>query len=315
MYMEILGLAIPHLKFRRPEAITPLVKPHGYRIWGLNQQSRENSRIAPFDGETLAELLGQCLLLKSDTARSLVGKIAEEVQVMDPLDYQHTIVPFLKASLDTSQDPHSLQSGQLGELYEGCLKSYILRYVRLEPMLTNWIRSPVHCSSQCADCTSLNRFLQNPIDKVGRFRMNEGCRRHLEMALHSYTDCRHTTERKGSPHTLVVTKTREAFRKEHREWLDRANMVRTHLEELDSKPSLKTLLGVEYERIMCLSDVTTAVRSRPGAARNPSQAPRQSTSRQGLSGTDLVVVPENPPQMAGQKRKATVVVDLCSDDE
>lgn len=166
MYMEILGLAIPHLKFRRPEAITPLVKPHGYRIWGL-----------------------------------------------------------------------------------------------------------------------------------------------LEMVLHSYTDCRHTTERKGSLHTLVVTKTREAFRKEHREWLDRANMVRTHLEELDSKPSLKTLLGVEYKRIMCLSDVTTAVRARPG------EASRQSTSRQRLSGTDPVVVPENPPQMAGHKRKASVVVDLCSDDK
>lgn len=210
----------------------------------------------------------QCLLLNSDIANSLNSKIAEAVQVMKPLDFQHTIVPFLKTSLDTSQEPRPLHLAQLDELYTFCLRSYILRFVRLEPIETNWNHKPVYCKYSCDDCTSLSNSLQDPMKQVGRFSMDRHRRHHLSHTLFGYTDCEYMTERRGSPQIFVVIKLWGCFEQEHREWLARANMLRTHLEELDTNTSLETLLGVEYERIMCLSNMTAAVQVHPSAARN-----------------------------------------------
>jgi hypothetical protein len=67
-------------------------------------------------------------------------------------------------------------------------------------------------SCKCADCAELKQFLKNPLEKVHRFRMSQDRRSHLEQIVRTdKCDVVHTTERIGSPHTLVCTKTTASF--------------------------------------------------------------------------------------------------------
>ena len=67
-------------------------------------------------------------------------------------------------------------------------------------------------SCPCADCAELKSFLQNPSEEVHRFRAVEARRRHLEEVIrHSHCDLDLSTERRGSPHTLVCTKNRSSY--------------------------------------------------------------------------------------------------------
>ncbi len=64
----------------------------------------------------------------------------------------------------------------------------------------------------CADCVALSRFLRDPAERVGRFPMNKQRRQHLHRQIDQHRcDVTHVTERKGSPQTLVCTKTQNSY--------------------------------------------------------------------------------------------------------
>jgi hypothetical protein len=70
----------------------------------------------------------------------------------------------------------------------------------------------VKLSCQCADCTELGQFLQNPVQQEYRFRMRQDRRDHLEREIKSQNlDISCSTERIGSPHTLVCLKNRASY--------------------------------------------------------------------------------------------------------
>ncbi len=72
---------------------------------------------------------------------------------------------------------------------------------------SNWAQK-VKSDCNCADCSELNTFLQNPNEQVHRFKAGKNRRQHLHQKIDSYvSDMTHVTERKGSPFTLVCTKT------------------------------------------------------------------------------------------------------------
>jgi len=58
----------------------------------------------------------------------------------------------------------------------------------------------------------LQTFARDPEAQVGRFRVRQDRRQHLHQMIERHgLDMTHVTERKGSPQTLVCTKTRRTY--------------------------------------------------------------------------------------------------------
>ena len=75
----------------------------------------------------------------------------------------------------------------------------------------DWQR-PAVLSCRCEHCQAMNHFLHSPSQGVWRFKAREADRRHLEAALrHDQADVTWVTERQGSPHVLVCTKTQASY--------------------------------------------------------------------------------------------------------
>ncbi len=75
----------------------------------------------------------------------------------------------------------------------------------------DWAR-PAEVDCNCQFCGQLNEFLSNATDEVGRIAARENARRHLIGMIASHQcDVKHKLERKGSPYSLVLTKTRGSY--------------------------------------------------------------------------------------------------------
>jgi hypothetical protein len=76
---------------------------------------------------------------------------------------------------------------------------------------TDWRReSATGCS--CADCHALSRFLKDPDTKTLRLPLAKARRQHLHNVIDQRKlDTTHVTDRRGSPYTLVCTKTKASF--------------------------------------------------------------------------------------------------------
>lgn len=67
-------------------------------------------------------------------------------------------------------------------------------------------------SCTCGDCSALSVFLANPDQKQGRFPLAKKRRQHLHQIIDgNHCDLTHVTERRGSPFTLVCTKTTASY--------------------------------------------------------------------------------------------------------
>jgi hypothetical protein len=73
-------------------------------------------------------------------------------------------------------------------------------------------RRPAKLSCNCADCRELSAFLDDPDEAVHRFRVRKDRRQHLHQIIDRHRcDLTHVTERRGSPQTLVCTKTTASY--------------------------------------------------------------------------------------------------------
>jgi hypothetical protein len=76
---------------------------------------------------------------------------------------------------------------------------------------TDWARpADVACDCQC--CGRLKAFLADPANEVGRIPAREDLRLHLIHIINKHQcDVKYALERKGSPYSLVLTKTTGSF--------------------------------------------------------------------------------------------------------
>ena len=76
---------------------------------------------------------------------------------------------------------------------------------------TDWAR-PADLACDCQYCAQLKAFLADPANEVGRIPAREDMRRHLiDIIYRHQCDVKHSLERKGSPYSLVLTKTSGSF--------------------------------------------------------------------------------------------------------
>jgi len=73
-------------------------------------------------------------------------------------------------------------------------------------------RRAAKLSCDCSDCTALSRFLADSHQSQPRFPLAKARRRHLHQIIDgNRCDLTHVTERRGSPYTLVCTKTTASY--------------------------------------------------------------------------------------------------------
>jgi hypothetical protein len=96
-------------------------------------------------------------------------------------------------------------------LLEHCLRELHQATAQTVEAPKDWARdAKLNC--QCAPCRAVNEFLRDPAQRVGRFPLRKELRRHLHGEIDSHRcDLTHVTERKGSPQTLVCTKTNASY--------------------------------------------------------------------------------------------------------
>ena len=100
------------------------------------------------------------------------------------------------------------------------------------PSPSDW-SVPVAFSCSCQDCGVLIRFLKHPTETQHQFKMVQGRRSHLEDQLSRCVAISCSTERHGSPHTLVVTKTQATYKKR----------VEEHQKKTAALSRLQSLIG------------------------------------------------------------------------
>ena len=136
-----------------------------------------------------------------------------------------TLGPWLKKHLKTPSEAVSRW------LVAACEQLETLTAV--EPTPPTDFRREANLSCECLLCEELRKFLQDPAEPVHRFRAAQDRRAHLEHEIgRQRCDLTCVTERRGSPHTLVCTKTTASFEanrktyRENRERLEALGAIR-----------------------------------------------------------------------------------------
>jgi hypothetical protein len=160
--------------------------------------------------ETSLPLLLKALAASGDDERlSQVIEFVEESP--DEFSLDDGQVPCLKTLIPWSQKQFGSVHPQLASwLVSVRQKLESATATHPEPP-TDWTR-PADLSCQCEYCARLKAFLADPANEVGRIPAREDMRQHLISTIERHQcDVKHALERKGSPYSLVLTKTRGSF--------------------------------------------------------------------------------------------------------
>jgi len=131
----------------------------------------------------------------------------------------------------TSADKYDLTGAHLTAIFS--LKSRITKLPVANDAISHWLGACRHeleertaqapqkptdyrradkLSCNCDECSALSAFLANPDRKQGRFLLAKKRRQHLHQIIDgNLCDLTHVTERRGSPFTLVCTKTTASY--------------------------------------------------------------------------------------------------------
>jgi hypothetical protein len=90
----------------------------------------------------------------------------------------------------------------------------------------DWTR-PANVACSCLYCARLNAFLADSAYHVGRIPAREDMRQHLiGMIARHQCDVRHALERKGSPYSLMLTKTTGSFERAQKQFNENRRLLR-----------------------------------------------------------------------------------------
>ncbi|KAK5120551.1 hypothetical protein LTR85_006207 [Meristemomyces frigidus] len=305
------GLSLPTAE---PVRNSPVY--HFVRATQANSTNRDAGNIATNLACMVDFFLGEQNMLSGKEAQGSVQQLCtvlhRDAMAAEPAVFPHLILPFFRLIQPQMKDNGDSKVDSLlpSTCWNMC-EQYVRRFVKKQPsMVESWQRNRVSCT--CGDCYSLNIFLISATQQVGRFAVNKQRRQHLHRQLESAVpDCKHETERRGSPQTLVVTK-RNRSKAVYEGWLARCRPAYEELMKFDHE-LLRRVLGDRYDRIVHMQIVTT------DPARGPAFPGRP----------PLQVVANPSAARAGVKRKADdveitgaaaakrkpVVIDLCSDSD
>jgi hypothetical protein len=153
-------------------------------------------------------------------------------------DLHKVLIPDTKSLYDSMMEfPAAKPAAR--RLLEHCLE--VLRAATAKPIEPpkDWSR-PAELDCKCEDCRALSKFLCDPATRVGRFPLRKDRRQHLHQQIERHRcDCTHVTERKGSPQTLVCTKTQDSFERRRNQYdVDLVLIAELEALALSKKPAI-----------------------------------------------------------------------------
>jgi hypothetical protein len=156
-----------------------------------------------------------------------------------------------------------------------------------------------HERCSCGPCNALRLFLYSPKEQVGRFSYAQRVRSHLEYQL-DRQDFKFDTDKSRSPHTLVVTKTRNKYHRDLDEWFKTIDGIRKEFEDFNV---LLEPLGINATQTADLdAQLVTRGLLKGAMQRARPLQPASASSKKATA----------PKKAAGVKRKSDVV-DLTED--
>ncbi len=174
-----------------------------------------NTRHGPSVSESSLSLLLKALLASSrDEDLSRVIHFVEGAP--DDFSFDECQVPCLKALLPWSQKRFGVVHPHLLAWLASVRQKLVSATARQPAPPAGWAR-PAEVACTCRYCAQLNAFLADPANEVGRIQAREDMRQHLiDMIDRHACDVNHALERKGSPYSLVLTKTTGSFQRASR---------------------------------------------------------------------------------------------------
>mgnify|MGYP001274333180 CR=1 FL=1 len=169
------------------------------------------SESKPIDARMVAEILEQLRALNATgLRRKAADAITENRSAFDPAEI---IVPALRLMAD--RDRNGFVSDAEGGRLWGHAAEFLLGRSEQPPAPPKDWKQPVSIACKCEDCRALQAFALDAQLHVERFRVKKERRQHLHQQIeHHNLDMTHVTDRKGSPQTLVCTKTRRTYQRQ-----------------------------------------------------------------------------------------------------
>ncbi|KAL8831489.1 MAG: hypothetical protein Q9170_005273 [Blastenia crenularia] len=218
----------------------------------------EQPNLNPIEASDIARLLENCRSMDlTEERRALMNQVVASSKTVVTAVFESLFTPLLICLIEIFQaEEVSMNDFTSRVFFKSILDQYVRLYVgpeRAKPL--DWTQLRRGCG--CQDCGMLDRFLTGPNQQIGKFSMAEKRRSHLERRL-SGSGCTLDTERRGSLHTLVATKTMKNWHAAHKAWRDRCEVAKQSFQAIGTR-ALQEILGDDYER--CTDVSSTRSRS------------------------------------------------------
>jgi hypothetical protein len=176
----------------------------------LTLQQRGNKRIG-----IIASMVR--LLSAIGASERLTDFLAHVVANPGHYDLRAVVIPDVQL-LYTQTISTAVGRRAVARLLQHCLTELRAATAQLPEPPKDWKReAKLGCT--CEDCATLSRFLRDQAERVGRFPLNKQRRQHLHRQIDQHRcDVTHVTERKGSPQTLVCTKTQDSYERRRKQF-------------------------------------------------------------------------------------------------
>jgi hypothetical protein len=185
--------------------LEPPSDPHASGDWWRAEKAK------PVDAVMVTVLLESLRVLGASQLRSdAVAALGANSAVFAP---GSVIVPALAALHQERGDAVASDTDYV-RLWRHAAEFLLARSEHPPAPPIDW-RQDLKTSCKCEDCRELQAFALDPVEQVHRFRVRQDRRQHLHQQIeHHSLDMTHVTERKGSPQTLVCTKTQRTFQRQ-----------------------------------------------------------------------------------------------------
>ncbi len=155
------------------------------------------------------------LLLKALVASGRDEDLLRVIQFVESSPDEFTLdecqVPSLKALVPWSQKQYGVVHPHVMSWLASVRRTLESVTARRPALPADWAR-PAEVACTCQYCARLNAFLADPANEVGRIPAREDMRQHLIGSIGRHQcDVKYELERKGSPYSLVLTKTTGSF--------------------------------------------------------------------------------------------------------
>lgn len=184
------------------------------RSWEMPRQQRVN----PLGVCTLRRIFQLAWRFGLDGSLTVVVDAVIDAPEVVPPD---RILPPLLSDLDISNPDHVATSPAFMRLWRHAAKVLLARSGTPPPEPVDWVISVEGLSCGCDCCTDLVRFCADPVAKTHWIPVRTDLRKHLRSRIERVqADLKCRTERRGSPYTLVCTKTRDSHNRRRRQYAE-----------------------------------------------------------------------------------------------